>query len=335
MKSEVATPAATSVSETAARPLGVVARAFSSGPQASEGKAEKVETPQEETKTEKRVRSSSMKVADRKARRGFSLDLRSFGFGGGTTPQTPKTEQPPNRLKPLTLANRSSTVLSKNPEVPAPQSTPAQPPARKLNPEEEDEYDRRERHHMEATLKLMGIDRTTPTEEPSVTSVNSPYAPSSSYWTRKLVKPKSKPSTPRSRDSESSTSSMMERRGSTPLTRLSSALGSYESPLSPSAELVDPSKPISDAFATEALRAFDQREAEQAKALAAGKAQTGYTSPGPRRASLGSHRKASGGNSVERAKKVVKSESVSTLWSIGSGKSSRPPSAEFVPEHNY
>lgn len=227
-------------------------------------------------------------------------------------------------MKPLTLSTKTSVIPSKSSPTQAFSPTTGGSVARKLEPQEEDEEDRRERHRMEASLKLMGIDRTTPTSED----------PESTWSPRKLTKPRpDSQSGERARDSLSS-SSTPERRGNTPLARLSSVLGSYGSPFSPSAELVDSAQPIDDAVAADALRAFDQREAEQAKALAKGRAQTEFTSPGPiRRPST--NRKGSSGNSTpgsaERKKMAVKSESVSTLWSIGTG-SSRPPSGEVKAE---
>ncbi|RSH87280.1 hypothetical protein EHS25_003189 [Saitozyma podzolica] len=298
-----------------ARPMSMMAGVPSLG-----GPSEKVkpnETVEAKEETDEKV--------DKQTRRRFSLDLRSFGFGGGSakSSQTPSTE-PPKGLKPLTLSTKTSVIPSKNSPTQAFSPTTGGSVARKLEPQEEDEEDRRERHRMEASLKLMGIDRTTPTSED----------PESTWSPRKLTKPRpDSQSGERARDSRSS-SSTPERRGNTPLARLSSVLGSYGSPFSPSAELVDSAQPIDDAFAAGALRAFDQREAEQARALAKGRAQTEFTSPRPiRRPST--HRKGSSGNSTpgsaERKKVAVKSESVSTLWSIGTG-SSRPPSGEVRSE---
>lgn len=262
---------------------------------------------------------------DDQTRRRFSLDLRSFGFGGGSAKFSPATStEPPKGLKPLTLSTKTSVIPSKSSPTQAFSPTTGGSVARKLEPQEEDEDDRRERHRMEASLKLMGIDKTTPTSED----------PESTWSPRKLTKSRpNSQSGERARDSRSS-SSTPERRGDTPLARLSSVLGSYGSPFSPSAELVGTAQPVDDAIAADALRAFDQREAEQARALAKGRAQTEFTSPGPiRRPST--HRKGSSGTSTpgsaERKKAGVKSECVSTLWSIGAG-SSRPLSGEVRAE---
>lgn len=133
-------------------------------------------------------------------------------------------------------------------------------------------------------------------------------------------------------------------RKGTPLSRLSSALGSNDSPLSPlSPDLTGLPPHTSPELAAEAaLKAFDQREAEQVKALSKGKAMSGYTSPTPgsiRRTS--GRRVASGGStrsssreaerpvgSVGRGQKIRESGSISTLWSMGS---SRPNSQEITP----
>lgn len=85
-----------------------------------------------------------------KARRGFSLDFRSFGFGGIATPESPNPA-----LRPLTLASRATSATS-----PSGQKEKGATTCRKLEPTEEDEEDRRERHRMEATLKLMGISKS-------------------------------------------------------------------------------------------------------------------------------------------------------------------------------
>lgn len=87
---------------------------------------------------------------EKKARRGFSLDFRSFGFGGITTPESPNPA-----LRPLTLASRATSATS-----PSVQKEKGATTCRKLEPTEEDEEDRRERHRMEATLKLMGISKS-------------------------------------------------------------------------------------------------------------------------------------------------------------------------------
>ncbi|WVQ72510.1 hypothetical protein IAR50_002067 [Cryptococcus sp. DSM 104548] len=103
-----------------------------------------VEVPAAEAKAEKR------------ARRGFSLDFRSLGFGAAATPEPPKAA-----LRPLTLSFRANSATppaekdkEKKDKAPSP---PLSATARKLEPQEEDEDDKRERHRMEATLKLMGI----------------------------------------------------------------------------------------------------------------------------------------------------------------------------------
>jgi hypothetical protein len=171
---------------------------------------------------------------------------------------------------------------------------------------------------MEAALRLMGIDRTTPAIEEIGTQG---FEPSTSYWTGRKVGPAS------TRSGDSTGSDL--RRG-TPLSRLSSALGGGDEVLSPSEELED----VSPELAAAALRAFDEREAEQVRALSLGKAQKGYTSPNMTiRRSSGRRASGSGSGSGSQGE-VVKSESISTLWSVGSGAGSRPNSGEVVRKEN-
>ena len=173
--------------------------------------------------------------------------------------------------------------------------------ARKLEPQAEDDDDRRERHRLEATLKLMGIDRASPSIEEEAT----PFAPSSSTGTGKRR--------PESRGSDQS------RRSGTPLSRLSSALG-HQSP-DPPADAMAPVAAVSPELAAAAWKDFDVREAAQAKALSEGKAKPGYTSP-----DLGSVRRA-GLQRRESTRKAGEDASKQTSWSMSS---SRPPSGEAL-----
>ncbi|WVQ79952.1 hypothetical protein IAT38_002053 [Cryptococcus sp. DSM 104549] len=157
---EIAAPATASFEETAApsalsptealkekkgRPLSMMVRAWSGTGEKTRVAEPAPITPVEPVAVEAR--------AEKRARRGFSLDFRSLGFGGSTPDSEPKPA-----LKPLTLASRASSATAN--EIPAPRSSSIL--ARKLEPQEEDEEDRRERHRMEASLKLMGI--TSPPE---------------------------------------------------------------------------------------------------------------------------------------------------------------------------
>ncbi|ODO09861.1 hypothetical protein I350_02083 [Cryptococcus amylolentus CBS 6273] len=94
--------------------------------------------------------------AEKRARRGFSLDFRSLGFGGAATPDPPKPA-----LRPLTLSSRATSATPPSEKDKDKKDKMLSPPlsatARKLEPQEEDEDDKRERHRMEASLKLMGI----------------------------------------------------------------------------------------------------------------------------------------------------------------------------------
>ncbi|RXK37059.1 hypothetical protein M231_05647 [Tremella mesenterica] len=295
------------------------------------------EKEREETKAEKRTR------------RGFSLDLRSFGFGSSSEKEKEKEK---SALKPLALVGRTAplTQSSQPPQLvqitqptQSSQSLPSgQPSQRKLDPEAEDENDRKERHLLEATLKLMGIDKpstTQPTLSPS------PSEDPQVSWLGKLVRSRPSsiispfeqkqnpfispnpssissqaPQTERINLTDTTTSPRFETKEG-PLSRLSSVLGSYE-PLSPTSTEKDPAK-ISPEKAAEALRLFDEREKRRAKDISDGKGDKTYTSPGPKnlRRSMSSR----SGEGDESPKRVGKNESISTLWSMGS----RPSSEEL------
>ncbi|ORY20637.1 hypothetical protein BCR39DRAFT_555091 [Naematelia encephala] len=297
--------------EKKARPLSMMVRAMTGVGAAGQGENALVDSPKVEEKKEELKN-------EKRARRGFSIDFRSLGFGSPSPIADPNPTPPviPG-LKPLTLSTRASPVFT--PKASAP---------RKLEPHVEDEEDRRERSRLEATLKLMGIDRPSPSpSDDSPQSVSGPLTPSSSYWMgKKLVK-----SRPTSEAQKEAVSVPDPKRGS-PLSRLSEALGMGVSPLSPPTveDVLDPMANIpSPERVAAAFRAYDQREAEQAKALAKGTAKTGYTSPPSgsiQRASL--RRQNSSGE--EGQKGVPKSESRSTLWSLGEGGTSRPTSGEVI-----
>jgi hypothetical protein len=117
-------------------------------------------------------------------------------------------------------------------------------PGRKLEPQAEDDEDRRERSRLEAALKLMGIDK------PSTPQSNSASTPEVQGVKR---------------------SSSVKASG-TPLSRLSNALGFADSQLPADP---DPTPEKVDA----ALKEYDQKERARRLSLSTGKAEVGYTSP--------------------------------------------------------
>lgn len=287
---------------------------------------------------------------EKRSRRGFSIDFRSLGFGGSKEPE-PKQPQ----LKPLTLASSAAPAASRVPSQSPTREVKASPviSARKLEPQEEDEEDRRERHRMEAALKLMGIERTP--EQGAVEVMAPAPAPASTppedtgsratSWLRRLSRAPAQPqpahpSAPAPKDGSSSDSARSST-GTSPLQRLSVAFGT-----SSTADLANLAE-ASPADAAAALKAFDAKEAQQAKLLAQGKAQAAYTVPpkidrsARKRNTLtgangvngvangaanGSANGANGVNDTDGAAnghdeyvpKHQQKESVSTLWSVGS-----------------
>lgn len=301
---------------------------------------------------------------EKRNRRGFSIDFRSLGFG------SKEPEPKPPQLKPLALASsaapacpRAAAAAAANANgnangnvKPSPTRDSKTSPvisARKLEPQEEDEEDRRERHRMEAALKLMGIERLAEQGAGAVeVMAPSPATPTppedtgsrATSWLRRLSRapappaqaaaPPPPPKDTASMSSESARSSV----GSSPLQRLSVAFGT--SSTADLANLAD----ASPADAAAALKAFDEKEAQQAKLLARGKAQAAYTVPpkidrtARKRNTLGSNGTANGAaangvngvggapNGVanghshydEFVPKHQQKESVSTLWSVGS-----------------
>jgi hypothetical protein len=172
-------------------------------------------------------------------------------------------------------------------------------PGRKLEPQGEDEEDRRERHRLEAALRLMGINKLS---DPSSSDIPPlPPAAGSSVPTSTSL-PERQPV----RRSNSV-------RNSTPLSRLSSALG-FTDPL-PSTELPsdpDPSPEKVDAV----LRDYDKQERARRESLSKGKAEGGYTSP-PRLSSLRRHTDQALGTGSKRGGEHKGRDSISTLWSLG------------------
>ncbi|WRT66451.1 uncharacterized protein IL334_003409 [Kwoniella shivajii] len=269
------------VKEKKARPLSMMVRAMT-------GPAERTDLPsvQVDTVTTAEAESKQAK-AEKRARRGFSLDFRSLGFGSSSSSSDSKSS-----LRPLTLSSRSATSTA---PIPPPRSAAA----RKLDIHEEDEEDQRERHRLEATLKLMGIDRKSPS--PSIQEEDFPL--SDATWRGNNM--------PRT-SGRSSNSSGSHR--STPLTRLSAIFANENEDLLPLEFLEDPRQ------AAAALKAFDEREAKKREDLAKGKREPQYTSPpkaNSRRLSA-----------EDRSRTISKSESIKTLWSMGGD--SRPGSGEVV-----
>jgi hypothetical protein len=193
---------------------------------------------------------------------------------------------------------------------------------------------------LEATLKLMGLEKPTMHSETS-TRV--------SLQEQKLDK--AQPRSPRAVEKEIFFSSSRPGSGEspskgTPLSRLSAAIGSNDQPfgpLSPDITALD----LSPELAAEvALKAFDQREAQHVKALSEGQAVPGYTSPpsgsvrrrrASRRVGSGDSERSGSRQDVQvieeldegRAPVMRESGSISTLWSIGT---SRRSSMDLAPK---
>jgi hypothetical protein len=208
------------------------------------------------------------KDADKRARRGFSIDFRSLGFGA------PEKPEPKPQLKPLQLASRAAPAGQSPPKT---QSSPAVAigaslasgvaGARKLAPQEEDEEDRRERSRMEANLKLMGItspaSEAAPLEEKPPTPTATAVSGAAGWFSRRLSRASAPAPAPAPVLPEG------QRGSTTPLSRLSTAL-SDSSSARVELDAQDPEA---------ALRAFDAREREQARLLAEGKNTTAFTAP--------------------------------------------------------
>ncbi|KIY36136.1 hypothetical protein I305_00988 [Cryptococcus gattii E566] len=129
------------------RPLSMmIAKAFS-GVAEKTPVVEDVPLPSSPFPTPVETPRLTVEKQEKRAHRGFSLDFHSFGFGGIAIPESPKPE-----LKPLNLASRATNTTS-----PLVKKEKGAITGCKLAPTEEDEEDRRERHRMEATLKLMGV----------------------------------------------------------------------------------------------------------------------------------------------------------------------------------
>jgi hypothetical protein len=290
---------------------------------------------------------------DVQAKRGFSIDFRSFGFGSSAAASTP-TE--PKGLKPLTLPQRQASGSYTSGSLSADRSRAASPVvpspteghARKLPQMEEDEEDKRERHRMEAAMRLMGINRGESYTEPDTRSL-SPVRGKMDDRAEILSSPvdlnfSDGPDSPASATDHRSPEKPRVPLPGTPLSRLHSALSSTSRTSSPVLELTDPMSPVDDSAAAAALKAFDAREAEQARMLAKGKAMTEFTTPrkvgeARRRASgrrgpggvgsgVGPVEVGSSGTSdspemdrtrgfATKMRTVSKSESISTLFSAG------------------
>lgn len=145
------------------RPLSMIMARTFSGAAEKTPVVEEVLLPSPLTTSVEPSRATVAKQ-EKRARRGFSLDFRSFGFGGVTSPGSPRPA-----LRPLTLASRA--ISSTSPPL---QQEKGATTGRKLEPTEEDEEDKRERHRMEATLKLMGISKSADTSNVQDTMTKTP-----------------------------------------------------------------------------------------------------------------------------------------------------------------
>ncbi|KAL1411583.1 hypothetical protein Q8F55_002547 [Vanrija albida] len=279
-------------------------------PAASKPRPQSMLLPRSTSSTNVTARSAGdvsppKKDDDKRARRGFSIDFRSLGFGPAEKPE------PKPVLKPLQLASRAAPAAHK--DAPNPRnSTSSMPPpplpspsvsvARKLDPTEEDEEDLKERHRMQAALKLMGIDPnanngTIPPPPSQVLADNASAkdveaaTPSSSgagsWFSRRLSRQPTATTTSASAQnapaSESAPvpSDRSERGRSTPLARLSVVLSANDvAAITGGLQLSDVHPDMDEGeAAAAALRAYDAREREQARLLAEGKSQAAYTSP--------------------------------------------------------
>ncbi|WWC62064.1 uncharacterized protein I303_104653 [Kwoniella dejecticola CBS 10117] len=284
-------PEAEPVKPKKARPLSLMVRAMT-------GPAEKSVPPPAAPAPASTAAEDSK--AERRAKRGFSLDFRSLGFGNSSS--TP-ADSSKSSLRPLTLSSKSTSTSGRSTS----NSNSNSNSARKLDIHDEDEEDRRERHRMEATLKLMGINRTpSPSiqEEPDENGSNRNNLLSKGNWI-----------------SSGRTSTSSRRSSETPLERLSSTIGTKEDLTIPFEDVHDPQQAI------QALRAFDEREAQKRKEIQKGKRNSAYTSP-PK---IGHGRRISVESKEDqdmRNRTISKSESINTLWSMGGG-DSRPTSEDF------
>ncbi|WVW84016.1 hypothetical protein I302_106043 [Kwoniella bestiolae CBS 10118] len=281
------------VKEKKARPLSMMVRAMT-GPA-----TEKVVPPHSSQSANPPTNDESK--TEKRARRGFSLDFRSLGFG--TSSYTSPTESSKSSLRPFTLSSKSSTTGSRS----------TSNTARKLDIHEEDEEDLRERHRMEATLKLMGINKSaSPGSIPEEGEEEFPM--NRATW---------KEGSGRS----SVSSGQSHRSGTTPLGRLSSVIG-----VGTEDDLTVPLESIENPDqAVEVLRAFDERQNERIREMSKGRRKSVYTSPpkiNSRRISV----EEQGDGVGARDRTISKSESVKTLWSLGGGGGSRPNSGEVVVE---
>lgn len=185
---------------------------------------------------------------------------------------------------------------------PPPLPSPSVGVARKLDQTEEDEEDLKERHRMQAALKLMGIDPnanngTIPPPPSQVLADNASAkdvdaaTPSSSgagsWFSRRLSRQPTSATTPASSqnapasESPAVPSDRSERGRSTPLARLSVVLSANDvAAITGGLQLSDVHPDMDEGeAAAAALRAYDAREREQARLLAEGKSQAAYTSP--------------------------------------------------------
>ncbi len=179
-------------------------------------------------------------------------------------------------------------------------------------PQEEDEEDRQERERLAATMKLLGIDTQGDPSSDSIPSAADPI--------ERKARPQDQP---------------RQARPPTPLMRFSSFLGrnglAASSPLSPEAEKLDQSLPLTEDAVKAALSSFDQREREQASHYSRRTVPSGLTSPSPDlirgiaprrqasfRAKAGSASpEGSGKSDSARREEHTSSGSIDTLWSLG------------------
>ena len=312
----VVTPPTPAKEPRKARPLSLMVRGWSyAGDSANtaattktteQGKERDVPSRHASVSPEKAQPNDEEVKAEKRAKRGFSIDFRSFGFGSGSSSASSSAPAEPKGLKPLTLPRRqaSGTYTASNgsasgersratsPIAPSPLEASGSVPgqARKLPQMEEDEEDKRERHRMEAAMRLMGINRGVSFNGGPASPIGRGDYDTSNNQAHVLSSPvglslNSNPDSPVFPSDDRLPSPDKDRTRApltgTPLSRLHTALTSTSNSRtsSPMLELADPLSPVTDRAAEEALRAFDGGEAEQAKMLAQGRAMTEFTTP--------------------------------------------------------
>lgn len=232
--------------------------------------------------------SPALAASRRASRRSMSFDWKSFSmFGGGDK----KTDIPPN-LRPLTLKAGAPPIITG---------------ARKLDTQE-DEEDRRERERLNATMKLMGIEKppTTPTlGSPMIKSISTPVQSTATPELPNVTTTSSTPVSTTSRFSFFRRNSLVA-----PNSETSSLNSSIQgSPRPPASGLNTPNltqEVLEQAEAESKLAALDAHERQLSAEIAKGGG-GGFTEISPRSSDKRSSRRSGSGG---------------TVWSAGMSKES-------------